>query len=48
MRAVAERAMAEGETIYNEPCALSIAAVIEALRAADSRGRAAKAVATAA
>jgi glycerol dehydrogenase len=48
MRAVAERAMAEGETIYNEPCALSVAAVVEALRAADTRGRAAKAVAPAA
>jgi glycerol dehydrogenase len=48
MCAVAERAMAEGEPIYNEPCALSVAAVVEALRAADARCRAAKAVAPAA
>jgi glycerol dehydrogenase len=48
MRAVAERAMAEGGTIYNEPCTLSVATVVEALRAADSRGRAAKAIAPAA
>lgn len=48
MRAVTERAMAEGETIYNEPCALSVTAVVEALRAADARGRTAKAVAPAA
>ena len=48
IRAVAERAMVEGETIYNEPCALSIAIVVAALRTADARGRAAKAVASAA
>jgi glycerol dehydrogenase len=48
MGAVAERAMAKGETIYNEPCALSVAAVVEALRAADCRGRAAKTAAPAA
>ena len=48
MTAVAERAMAEGETIYNEPCALSIEVVAAALRTADARGRAAKAIAPAA
>lgn len=41
---VAERSLAAGETMYNEPCALSPETVIEALRAADARGRAAKAV----
>ena len=41
---VAERALATGETIYNEPCTLSPETVIEALRSADARGRAATAV----
>jgi len=45
---VAERALATGETIYNEPCTLSQGTVMEALRSADARGRAARAVATAA
>lgn len=48
LAALAERALASGETIYNEPCALSPTIVIEALRSADARGRAAKAVASAA
>ncbi len=46
--AVAERALATGETIYNEPCTLSPDVVIEALRSADARGRAAKVVPAAA
>jgi glycerol dehydrogenase len=45
---VAERALAPGETIYHEPCALSVETVMESLRAADARGRAAKAVTVAA
>jgi glycerol dehydrogenase len=45
---VAERALAAGETIYNEPCTLSPGTVMEALRSADARGRAARAVAIAA
>lgn len=45
---VAERALAEGETIYNEPCALSPETVIAALRAVDARGRAAKGIVVAA
>lgn len=48
LKAVAERALAASETIYNEPCALSTESVSEALRTADARGRAAKAVASAA
>jgi glycerol dehydrogenase len=45
---VAERALVEGETIYNEPCALSLEAVITALWAVDARGRAAKGIGVAA
>ena len=48
LAAVAARALATGETIYNEPCALSPNAIIDALRSADARGRAARAVAAAA
>ncbi|MEO8713549.1 MAG: glycerol dehydrogenase [Acetobacteraceae bacterium] len=45
---VAERALATGETIYNEPCTLSPETVMEALRSADARGRTARAVTIAA
>jgi len=48
LAAVAERALAEGETIYNEPCTLSPESVIAALRSVDARGRAAKGIASAA
>jgi glycerol dehydrogenase len=46
--AVAQCALAMGETIYNEPCTLSPETVMEALRSTDARGRAARALTTAA
>lgn len=45
---VTERALAVGETIYNEPCALSPQTVAAALRAVDARGRLPKGLAVAA